>query len=248
MNSITRHFVNKKKYYIGCLFILVFIVTLIRNVPTWVLGNAISHYSSEKVKLYNQTGTFWNGSGLLVANDPHTTHSAPLLLIDWKIKLGLKKFIAINFNIGDTQIAEVYLNSKGINLDNLNLSLSLSQVSQLSGVIKDLGLSGNMHLTASHLAIGKIFTGNFNIDFTDISSSLSPVNPLGNYQIDLDAATGNITVHTNGDSTLILNGSGNMNSLTLNAKIAPSKTEKMQQFITVMGIPKPDGSYEMKIF
>ena len=248
MNSITRHFINNKKYYISFLFTIIFLVTLIRNVPTWILGNAISHYSAEKVKLYNQTGTFWKGSGLLVANDPHTSHSAPLLLIDWKIKLGLKKFIDINFTIGDSPIAEAYIDSKGANLDNLNLSLSLSQVSQLSGVIKDLGLSGNMHLATNHLLIGKTFTGNFNIDFTDISSSLSPVNPLGNYQIGLDAATGGIIVHTNGNSTLILDGSGNINSLTLNAKITPDKKDKMKQFVTVMGIPKPDGSYEMKLF
>lgn len=249
MNRIFSHFSTKKKYYLGTIFGIIFITTLLYNVPTWVLGNVINHYSAQKIKVYNQSGTFWNGSGLLVVVDKQTSKTSPLIVINWKVTLGLTRFVDLKFFIGNNEIANAYIDETGANLDNLNLSLSLSQVTQLSSIIKDLGLSGNLNLKTKHLNLGKGFSGIFDINLVDVSSSLSPVNPLGSYKVNFNVASGDINVQSDNFSTLLLNGQGNINyGLTLNAKVAPDKKEKMIQFITVMGVPKSNGTYDMKIF
>lgn len=245
---IKRFYIRNRKYILGSLFVIVFLISLINNIPTWILGSAINKYSEGRLSLYDQQGTFWHGSGLLVASEPKLQQSAPLLLIDWHIRMGFSKFVDIKFTIGNTQIADIYLNKTGLNLDKLNLSLSISQVSQLSSIVKDLSLSGNINIATDHLSLGKKTNGLFHLTLSNVSSSLSPVNPLGTYKVEFNASSGAIEVSSSGGSALILNGTGNVNGLSLSAKIDESKKEQLIQFITIMGAPKANGSYELKIF
>ncbi len=241
--------VKIKRYIIVSAFLLVFIFSLAANLPAWVLGNVVEKYSQGKLKIYNQTGTFWTGSGLFVAIDNNGKQSAPLLMINWKIRLGINKFVDAKFTIDNNQIAEVYLAKNGLNLDNLNLSLSISQVSHLVNVITSFGLSGNLNLSCRHMMLSsKNSSGTFNINLDNVSSNMSPVNPLGSYQISFDAENGGLNVSSNPNSALQLNGSGSIRGLNLKGSIDKTKSEKMLQFISVLGMPGADGTYNIKVF
>ena len=244
MNSF---WLRKKKYLTATLFFVIFAATMVYNIPSWALSSVIQKYSQGRLKFYDTEGTFWNGSGLLVALGTKQS-SAPLLLMDWKIKLGLTKYIDIEFNVGNKRIAELYVNSQGANLDKLNVSLSITQVEQLYDIIKDMSVSGNLNVSADHILIAKKMSGQFKVNLDNISSGISRLNPLGSYVINLNAANGDIDVSTNHGAVLILNGSGSISGLTLNARINEENRADMLQFITLMGIPKPDGSYQLKIF
>ncbi|MEN9946430.1 MAG: hypothetical protein RLZZ293_816, partial [Pseudomonadota bacterium] len=39
-----------------------------------------------------------------------------------------------------------------------------------------------------------------------------------------------------------------LNSLILNLKVQADKKEQLLQFMTMMGMPQADGSYQMKVF
>ena len=238
----------KKRLFIT-LFIVIFLCSVVINLPAWVLSNAMSHYSGGKVRLYNETGSFWHGSGLLVIENKRLKVSAPLVVIDWRLSLGFTKFIDVNFSIDNTKIAEVFLNKNGVNLDKLQLSLSVDQVSQLISIVGNLGLSGDLNLSASHLLISPSKnTGVFIAKIDSISSSMAPVNPLGSYTINLDMSDGSILVSSQSGSVLDLSGSGNMGALSVKAIIDKTKQEQMSQFMTVLGMPNADGSYTLKVF
>ncbi len=247
MMFIYNFFANNKKRFTIIVFVIIFFFTLFKDIPTVILANAINTYSQKKLKLYDTSGTFWNGSGLLVAVDTRTNQSAPLILLNWDIKLGITKFIDIKFTVGNNQIADIYLNKNGLNLSKLNLSLSISQVTELFGLIKNLGLSGNVNISTEEMLLSKKSDGIFSINLTAVSSSISPVNPLGDYTVLYNADKTSIEVTSSSSSTLLLSGNGTSSSLTLKAKVADDKKEKMLQFITVMGMPQPDGSYNLKI-
>ena len=248
MYTLTRLYARYRKVLIAILFFLIFFITLFNTIPTWVLGSLLNKYSAEKLKLYDTHGTFWDGSGLLVATDPKSKSSAPLILLNWKIKLGMKKFVDMQFFVGDNKLANIYLDKKGLNLNNLNMSLSIGQVTELFGLIKNLGLSGNVNVSTDQMLLGKKNQGTFNIKLTAVSSSISPVNPLGDYNVIFNADNGSIKVSSSDSSSLILNGEGTVSELTLKGKVAPDKKDKLLQFITVIGLPQPDGTYAMKIF
>lgn len=247
--QINNFFKNNQRRLTIIGFCIIFVCSFIYNTPTWVLAHLINTYSQQKLKLYNSHGTFWNGSGLIVIDNGKRQQSSPLLMLNWHISFGFKRIIEAKFAVGNNQIADLYLNTHGLNLDNLKLSLSIRQLSHILDIINDLDLSGNIALSASHVMLGKQNIGSFKVILSDVSSGLSPSNPLGTYNVNLDLGSGAIKVATTDmGSTLILNGTGNLNSLTLNAKINEAKREKMAQFITVMGIPQPDNSYMFKIF
>lgn len=244
--------INKIIYYnkktIIVLFVVVFLFSIIYNIPPWVLGKTVEHYSQHTLKLYDMDGNFWDGSGLLIVHNVKGNKAAPLVRMNWKITLGFKKFIDIKFNIGMKQIADLYLNIDGINLDNLDLSLSIVQISQIMDLINDMGISGNIKVSAPHINLGKKNIGHFNTMLDNISSSMSPVNPLGSYTIDFNTANNQITVNYAPDSAIMLKGTGDFNSLIVNASVNESKKEKLQQLMTALGVPNPDGSYNLKIF
>jgi len=249
MYRILEFYRNRRKLITYVIFFTVFSISLVMNVPTWVLGSMLSKYSQNKLRLYNTQGTFWSGSGLLVAVDPRTQYSAPLILFNWQVKLGLKRYVDINLFVGARKLANVYLNNSGFNLDSLNMSLSLGQVTELFGLIKNLGLSGNVLLTADKVKLSTVRnTGVFNVRLTTISSSISPVNPLGDYIVNYDLSNGKLNVSSSPNSSLILSGSGSVTNLIVNGRVAPDKKDQLLQFITVMGLPQPDGSYSLKIF
>ncbi len=240
---------KKKKFFYIFTFILVFIYTVVNNIPSWVLADLIEKYSQKHLKLYNTDGTLWRGSGLLVAMDTkQQMRSSPVLYLDWHLSMGLKRFIQIRFLVGKKQIAEIYLNKDGVNVDNLEVSLSISQVSQLVDVIHNLGISGNLKVTAKHILLAKANQGEVNVQIDNVSSTISRVNPLGNYNMNVVLNTGDITMHSSSDSVLNVSGTGNFNGLTLDAKVRDDKKDDMLQLMTAIGKPMPDGSYKLKIF
>lgn len=245
---IRRLYTRYRKIFISTTFIIIFLMAMIINIPTWVLGSVLSKYSQGRLHLYDTQGTFWNGSGLLVAVDQKTQHSAPLILLNWKAKLGLSELLEVKFFVGNTQLVKIYLNQQGVYLESLNISLSIGQLTEIFGLIKNLGLSGNIKVSTSQIHLGTKNEGVFDIKFTAISSGISPVNPLGDYDISFNTGSGAIGVNSSSDSALMLTGSGTINELILNGKVASTKREKLLQFITVMGLPQPDGSYNLKIF
>lgn len=247
-----KFFIKVKKYIVIAIFISIFFTTLLINMPTWILASQASKYSEGRLSLYNLSGTFWNGAGLLVAsggNKSQIQTSAPLAYVTWKITLGFKKYVDISLSTGKNEVADLYLNNSGLNIDNLNLSLSVIQITHLVDVIKDLGISGDFHIQANHLLLSNNkIDGKLNINIRSVSSGLSPINPLGNYNMVFDASSNKISVSTDSGSVLNLKGEGSTSSLTLNATIEPSKAEEMKTFITLMGAPRPDGSHDLKLF
>ncbi len=45
----------------------------------------------------------------------------------------------------------------------------------------------------------------------------------------------------------MLKGTGDLTGLIVNASVNESKKEKLQQLMAALGVPKPDGSYDLKI-
>lgn len=247
----SKFFVKWRKYLIIITFSYIFFGTLISNIPAWVLSSQLSKYSNHQLALYNLSGSFWNGSGLLVVAPAKKNPGgmmAPIVHLQWRVSLGLTKYINIQFHTKQQQLANVYLNTNGLNIDHLDLSLSIAQLSYLSDLVKDLNLSGNLRIAAKHLLFAQKVTGLVNINVDNVSSGMSPVNPLGSYRVLFNMASGAIRVSNRGAAVLSLRGSGSFNGLILKATIEPDKVAQMQTFITLLGVPNADGTYNIRLF
>ena len=249
LDAIYRLFNNHKTLVVTLSCSIIFIVSMIVNMPSWIMDDIIQHYSHQKLKLYNYQGTFWNGNGLLAAHNPSGNTVSPLLLVTWHITLGITQFVKIEFDAGDKRIANLYVDKAGVTLENLDMYLSITQTKQLIDMVKDLGVAGNIHITASSIHMGKILIGTINANLDNVSSSISEVNPLGSYIVQFDVSNNQISVTSNPTSILSLTGNGTIADLTLSARLNDmSKRGNMLQFLTAMGAPQADGSYQFKLF
>lgn len=237
-----------KKIFLWIAFITLFISITVIKAPAWLIGSIASKYSGNRLSTRNETGTFWNGSALMVASDIKGEHIVPLMRIDWNIKLGLTKFITLNVNSVGQPIAEVSLVKNGLQMSKVNLSLTVNQLTTFSDNLNTLNLSGNVHVSADDILLGKKYSGTLRALLEQIGSGMSPVNPIGTYDLSYDLSNNTINVATNGASVINVSGSGTASTLSLKAQIAEDKKDQMLQFMTMMGMPQADGSYLLKVF
>lgn len=237
----------KKVMYI-MLLVIIFMAGIIIKAPAWLVGSLLSKYSQHHLVTRNENGTFWNGGALLVASDGTDKKYVPLMRINWKIKLGLSKFVTINFDSYGQNVALVVVDKNGLNISNVNFSLAMEQLEAFAGNLGTLNLSGNVHVSAGNLSLGKKNSGTVNVSLNGIGSGMSPINPIGNYELNFDISNLSLNVATTGDSVISVTGNGSANNLSLNARVSDDKKEQMLQFMTMMGVPQGDGSYLLKVF
>ena len=231
-----------------CLISVSFIGGLIVYMPAWLVGSLAYKYSGHRISTSNEQGSFWNGGAMLMASDSNGKTFVQIMRIKWKIKLGLSKFIEVNFTSSDKSIANVSLSKAGLQVSNVNVDLSVDQLEPFLGNLSSMSLSGNVHVDASSLTLGKTNVGTINVKLEDVGSGISPVNPIGSYTLQLNLASSSIDVSSSTDSVIGVTATGSMNSLTLNSTVQADKKDKLLQFMTMMGLPQADGSYKMKVF
>lgn len=236
------------------LFMCIFAATiftvglLVYKLPAWFLGVLTSKYTDNRLVTSEETGTFWNGSALLVASDKDNKKNIPLSRIDWKVALGLKQFIVLNVKNSGSQLAKISLQKDGVHVDNLNMTLSMEQLIGFATNLSTLGLFGDVNLTGNEIILSKINKGQINVNLNSVGSAMSPLNPLGSYIVAFNLTSNQLNVQSTGDSILDVSGSGNTKSLSLTATIKPDSQEQMLQFMTMMGVPQGNGSYLLKVF
>lgn len=236
-----------RKILIYTSVVVIFLASIVINTPAWIMGAMLEHYSANRVSTLNEQGSFWNGSALLQANDKVSKKTVPIIMVGWQIKFGFKKFVTINLTASNQTIAAISLTKNGIAVNNVNLALSLDQLTPFMGNLNTLNLSGSVRLSADNLLIGKKMQGNVNLTLNNVGSGISPINPIGSYQVSIDLASQALEVSTTDSNSVIsVTGTGSINSLILNSKVQPDKKEQLLQFMTMMGIPQADGSYQLK--
>jgi hypothetical protein len=238
-----------KKYLTISGVILIFIATFIYSAPASLLSTIINHYSNSRLVLYNTTGTFWNGSGLLVGYGPKLEKSDPIVLLNWHVKIGTQKLIDVVFDDGVQQIAEVHFNFGNIVFDNLNITLSTIQIAHLVNLINAYGISANIVMHGSQIMFSKEGnSGTIEIQINNMVLNLSHVNPIGSYLVKINMADNNISVTSQGHPILTLNGTGNFDQLMLNLEVQPQYQKDLATILSLLGHMQTNGLYQVKVF
>ena len=238
-----------QKILIITALLLFTIVYFVYSTPTWVLSYFVNKYSQHTLDITNQNGTFWKGHGLLVIINPRVKGAVPLMNIDWQIKLGMKKFVQVDLSSFNNTIANISIDKKGLNISNLSLIFSLSQTSQMLETLHSLDLAGTIKVTSVNgiNITPKGFQGSVDADIYHLSSTISPLNPLGDYHATIALDTGSINVSTTNDAIIKIDGSGSMKGLSLNATVQPEQKDKLLQFMVMFGDPVGDNQYVLKL-
>ena len=181
---------------------LIAIILITATLPAAWLRPVVERQTGGRFSLGDATGSLWQGSaflGVINAGDPSTLALVPLTPLlpgrfYWRLSpMLLLGRVDMRIDNPDVLTQSVHLegNWHQWTLTPSALTLPAERLSALGAPLNTLKPSGRMRLswetlTLSSTPAGITMDGPMQLDMTEIASALSPVKPLGAYQLQVD--------------------------------------------------------------
>ena len=224
---------SKKHWLLYGIFGLVFyLIFLVIKIPASWFAWGLNRYTQGIVRLDPIAGSLWGGNGRLVIYYPPTTpHDFgqaewginPLWLLTGHVQLFMQT------NNQDRQIkTTLRIARSGFVLKDTDIAVPASFIAQLYAPLSLLSPQGKVRLSTSGLIVAaEKMEGNAALEWLSAGSSLSSVQPLGDYRLEITGAgkNANLTLTTlSGD--LEFAGQGQWQSHTGQVQINGSATPR----------------------
>lgn len=178
------------------LFAGVLAIVLYRPPAAW-LAWAIDSATQGHARIINPQGTVWNGSGSLLLTGGRDSRDAMLLpeQMHWQLTPGWGNAnLTLNLDCCAATPAHVTLSPSGsgvqMRLDALDWTLPADLLEGLGAPLNTLALRGRIRLHAKEVQwqqsdTGGNMQGNISMDLLDMSASMSTLDSLGSYRVEL---------------------------------------------------------------
>ena len=178
--------------------LLIYLVFLIATLPATVAGRLLTGWTDNTVRLDRPHGTFWRGSAdaLIITLAPQ--QSWRLAAIDWDVVIWrlVKGELAAAIRIADSKAPATATLSYGWGRTRLqNAEAALPANDTLLAIWPQLGLwqpGGQFRFATADFSFNagkKAATGDAELRWLNASTSLSKVNPLGDYRAAIGASS-----------------------------------------------------------
>lgn len=252
---------NKEIFGVG---LGIYTLALIVTAPATLIDSSLQDASDNRLRLSNAQGTVWSGNGQLEIHDANGQNHASKKL-QWVIapQYLLRGDILCQITLDNTkQPFPVTASFSRIELANADINLPASVLGLGLPKLAPLGLTGDMLVHVNNLSIARDhIEGNANLQWRTAGSSLSPVSPLGDYEMQITGAgsTVNATLHTlqgtpqEGRQTpLQLNGSGswtldNSPTFLASADVLPAFQQQLSPFLRMIAVERSEGHFDLQL-
>lgn len=253
----------KRLFLLGLASTLVFLCIY---APAQLLGSLLGHLTNGRLGLASSQGSLWQGNANLLLtnidannNDAQTNNtSINLGKIAWNtqpLQLLAGRF-SVNLTWNDGAPFWITLDTSRLHIEHATFNLPADIVSVLVPTLKAAQLGGQLSVRCENFSLTRTeILGQLDIDWNQASSPLSMVNPLGNYHLRLDGRGSalDIKLETQGDSPLIMQGSGLWAAseglhFDGTAEANAANKTKLQELLRVIGNETSAGSgrYQLK--
>lgn len=176
--------------------LLIYLVFLIATLPAAVAARLLTGWTDDVVRLYRPDGTFWRGSAdaLIITLAPQQNWR--LATVDWDVIIWrlVKGELAADIRIADTRAPATATLSYSWGRTRLrNADAALPANDTLLAIWPQLGLwqpGGQFRFATADFSFNaaeKTITGDAELRWINASTSLSKVNPLGDYRAAVSA-------------------------------------------------------------
>ncbi len=254
--------------------VLASLVVIIRQLPASWLAGSLAKQTGCRVMLQQASGTIWNGSAALAFSEPNATEGGcrdPMSVTERFYWSSSCKFLSMSctsqiqfpafeqaqeltWGLGKTQIATNEIKLPANILEGLgNPWSTLRPRGDLSARWTDINL-GNFAGLAASSPVNGASNGVIRIIISNLSSPISPVKPLGGYEISANIADDLMTwslATTSGP--LLLKGQGELSNkagskgvqFSGQANAAPEAQESLAGLLSLLGKKEGD-TYRLK--
>ena len=245
-----------KRWQLIAIGLIIYTVAVIATAPATLIDARLQHASHGRLRLAEAHGTLWSGSGQIEIRD-----SAG--------RIGVAKDLAWRFlpesflrgrlvcEVGLDQSAKrfpVTISLSRIEVANADVSLPATVLGLGLPKLAPLGLTGDVLLHVASLTIErKEMQGNATLLWRDAGSVLTPISPLGDYELRLDGE--GATVHAylrtiQGPLRLEGKGSwanGNNPVFLATAQVAAEYQQQLAPLLRLIAVERGEGSFELRL-
>jgi general secretion pathway protein N len=232
---------QRKRLWGVLLAVLAVIVTVAWFAPATWLGNVVAEHS--RFRLVYPSGTLWSGSAVLGISDGKTTRVLPGRIawrVRWKEAIYGRLGLAIEHGTVEQAIRVSY-DGRMIQLGAGKALWPAAMLEVLGAPFNTISPGGQLRIRwgASQLSDAG-FDGTVQVDWDDAQSALSPVAPLGDFRVVVNAAGGQGNARlTTLRGPLLLEGEGSMQGgqfqFSGTADAEPEMRSRLNGLIGVLG-------------
>lgn len=245
-----------KTRYLALFAATYFVGILLATAPASLLNTVIHRISHEKLMLANCQGTIWHGSATPLLLTGKNTNLA-LHTLQWSIRpqalLHGQLYAEMTWdNLQPGATMRLTANRHAITLINLLLPLPAEIIGELSPYLKPAQFSGNLLIESPQLSFtNNQLQGSATARWNQVGSALSAINPLGNYQVDIQADQHGLSaLLTTHNGTLLLDGQGNWSPTQKfhfngTARAAPESQAMLSELLHHLGPELSPGVYRI---
>lgn len=228
---------------------------LIATAPATLVDAGLRRASDGRLRLAEAQGTLWSGSGLIEIRGLGG-HTGVAKSLTWRLHTdaALRARFTYEIEIGQGSAPfPVTIFWSRIELKNADISLPAAALGIGIPKLEALGLTGDVNLHIASLSIGRFTTlGSATLQWLAAGSALSPMSPLGNYELRLNG-TGSIvhaTLHTlQGPLQLDGQGSwiiGHSPVFLAMAYTPPQFQQRLEPFLRLIAVERDAGRFELQ--
>ena len=236
--------------------LLAYILALIATAPATLADAGLQRVSEGRLRLVEAQGTLWSGTGQLEIRDTggHTGLAKRLV---WRLQPDASLPARITYEVeldpGSRPFtvtafwSRIEIEHADISLPALALGLGLPKLAPLE-------LTGGMNLKISNLSIGRdAARGSAILQWRAAGSALSPVSPLGDYELRLEGqgSGARATLHTLA-GPLQLDGqalwaSGSKPVFQVTAHVPSQFRQQLAPFLRLIAVERGEGRFELQL-
>lgn len=233
-----------------------YVASLVVLAPATLLDVALKRSTDGRVRLPEAHGSVWSGAGQLELRDP-TGHAGVGTALSWTFQPQSLLRGRLGFEVavgGATRRFPVRLSPFGLEFSNADFMLPAAALGVATPRMAMLEPTGNLHVRIPMLSYrGDVFSGHGVVDWLSAGSSLTPVAPLGDYQVRfVGTANGlNASLRTLSGPLRLDGGAsrsdGEAMVLFATARVDAQHQQQLAPFLRLIAIQRSAGLYELQL-
>lgn len=231
-------------------------LVLFATAPATLIDTVLRHASEGRLRLAEAQGTLWSGSGQIEVRDTGGRAGIARAL-DWRIKPASLLRAHLVYEVGLEHAAArfpVTLSLSRIELENADIRLPATVLGLGVPKLAPLGLTGEVLIHVASLSITRnAMVGNATLQWRTAGSTLTPVAPLGDYEVRLDGEGRTLHAYLRTiEGPLRLEGKGSWTfdrnpAFLAMARVPAQHQRELAPLLRLIAVERGTGQFELQL-
>lgn len=235
---------------------IAYAVALLALLPATLADAGLSSASAGQLRMSEAHGTLWSGAGTIEVRDARGRTGFGMRLA-WRLRPAALLRARLAYDLAFDAASRPFLASlswSGLDLEDAALNLPAAALGLALPTLAPLGLLGDLQLRVPRLSFARgAAHGSATLQWLIAGSALSPVSPLGDYELRLEAD--GLAIHATLQTLrgpLQLDGQGGWTRgakpvFRATARMPADVRPRLTPFLRLIGVEHGDGSFDLRI-